>query len=120
MSQLKNVDENNTIINKNMVVSIINLATKEIEGVVDLYRSTRLWFLKFFDKNVGKGVRVRYTQLGMIIDVYVIVSTVVEINDVVYRVQQNIKNSLTALLPLKISAINVHIKDAKRTKKVKE
>lgn len=115
MAQIKNFNgENDTLINKNMVLSIISLATTEIAGVVDVYQPTRLTFKRLFNRNIGKGVRVKYTKFGILIDIYVIVSTDIEVNDVVYKIQQNVKNSLATLLPLKIKAINVHIMDASK------
>ncbi len=115
MAQLKNFNgDSDTIVNKSMVVSSITLATKEIEGVIDVYKSKKLFFSKFFDKNVGNGVKVKYTNLGVLIDIYVIVAADCEVNDVVYRIQQNVKNSLASLLPINIKAINVHIKDAEK------
>lgn len=115
MAQLKNINgESNTYINKNMVLSIVSLATKEIQDVVDVYKSKRLTFKSLFDRNIGKGVSVKYTNFGVVIDIFVVVSTNCEVNDVVFRVQQNVKNSLTSLLPIKIKAINVHIMDAEK------
>ena len=113
MPQIKHVNgENNTYINKNMVVSIVSLATKEIKGVIDVYHSKKLLFKKLFNRNIGNGVKIKYTNLGIQIDIYVVVSADCEVNDVVYRIQQNVKNSITSLLPIKIKAINVHIMDA--------
>ena len=113
MAQIKKINgPNETYINKNMVVSIVSLATKEIQGVVDVYQPTRLSIKRIFNRNIGKGVKIKYTNLGVLIDIYVVVETDCEVNDVVYRIQQNIKNSLTTLLPIKIKAINVHIMDA--------
>ncbi len=115
MAQIKRINgDNETYINKNMVVSIVSLATKEIQGVVDVYQPTKLTIRRLFNKNIGKGVRIKYTNLGVLIDIYVVVDTECEVNDVVYQIQQNIKNSLTTLLPIKIKAINVHIMDAEK------
>lgn len=115
MPQIKNNNgEIKTYINKNMIVSIVSLATKEIKGVIDVYQPKELNFKRLFNRNIGKGVRVKYTQFGVLIDIYVTVATDVEVNDLVYRVQQNVKNSLTSLLPIKIKAINVHIMDAEK------
>ncbi len=108
-----NGDEN-TYINKNMVVSIITLATKEIQGVVDMYAPKRLFFRRIFSNNAGKGVKVKYTKSGVVIDLYVVVKTNVEVSEVVYQIQQNVKNSMASLLPIKIKAINVHIRDAEK------
>ncbi len=116
MTQIKNLNgENNTYMNNNMILSIVTLATKEIKGVIDVYQSKKLTLSRLFNRNIGKGVTFKNTQNGIIIDIYVIVSTDCEVNDIVYRIQQNVKNSVTALVPIKIKAINVHIKDAEKT-----
>lgn len=116
MAQLRNINgDSNTYVNKNMVVSIVSLAAKEVKGVIDVYRSKRLTFTSLFDKNVGNGVKIKYTQSGVIIDVYVVVATDCEVNDVVYRIQQNVKNSLMSLLPIKIKSINVSIVDSEKS-----
>ncbi len=115
MAQIKKINgETNTYVNKNMVVSIVSLATKEIAGVIDVYQPTKLSIKRLFNKNVGKGVRIKYTKLGILIDIYIIVDTGCEVNDVVFKIQQNVKNSITSLLPIKIKAINVHIMDAEK------
>jgi len=116
MAQIKNINgETNTHLNKNMILSMVSLATKEIDGVIDVFQSTKLTLKRLFDKNVGKGVRIRDTQNGILIDIYVIVSTDAVVSEIVYKIQQNVKNSLTSLLPINIKAINVHIKDAEKT-----
>ncbi len=114
MAQIKKVNDADTYINKNMVVSIVSLATKEISGVIDVYQPTKLSIKRLFNRNIGKGVRIKYTKLGILIDIYVVVDTECEVNDVVYKIQQNVKNSITSLLPIKIKAINVHIMDAEK------
>lgn len=115
MAQIKTVNgDGNTYMNQNMILSIVTLATKEIKGVVDVYQPTKLTFKRLFNRNVGKGVRIKNTQNGIIIDIYVVISTECEVNDIVYKIQQNVKNSITSLLPIKIKAINVHIEDAEK------
>ena len=116
MAQIKNFNsDGNTYMNQNMILSIVSLATKEIKGVIDVHQPKRFTLKRLFNKNIGKGVRIRNTQNGIVIDIYVIVSTDCEVNDIVYRIQQNVKNSITSLLPVKIKAINVHIEDAEKT-----
>jgi uncharacterized alkaline shock family protein YloU len=115
MAQIKNINgESNTYMNQNMLLSIVSLATKEVKGVIDVYQSTKLSLKRLFNKNIGKGVTIKNTQNGTVIDIYVVIATDCEVNDVVYRIQQNVKTSVTSLLPVKIKAINVHIKDAEK------
>ena len=53
MAQIKKINgSNETYINKNMVVSIVSLATKEIQGVVDVYQPTRLSIKRIFNRSV--------------------------------------------------------------------
>ena len=112
----KNVKDtlNNTHINKSMLLSIVTLATKEIAGVVDVAQPTLQRFKKTFSQNVGDGVSIKFTQLGLIIDVFIVVEIGYSANDVVYRVQQNIKNSIVTMVEMPIKAINVHIVDAEK------
>ena len=116
MAQIKNLNsDGNTYMNQNMILSIVSLATKEIKGVIDVYQPKKLTLKRLFNKNIGKGVRIKNTQNGILIDIYVIIATDCEVNDIVYKIQQNVKNSITSLLPIKIKAINVHIEDAEKT-----
>lgn len=114
MAQKTNSNLNNTHINKNMMLSIVTLATKEIAGVVDIAKPALQNFKKIFSQNVGDGVSIKFTQLGLVIDVYIVVEIGYSANDVVYRVQQNIKNSISTMIEMPIKAINVHILDAEK------
>lgn len=114
MSQTNGI--NSTQINRNMLISIVTLATKEINGVVEIAEQPFYKLKKMFNKNVGRGVNIKMTQLGLVIDAYVVVEIGFEVADVVYRVQQNIKNSMSSMLDLPIKAINVHIMDAEKHK----
>lgn len=114
MSQNNNI--NNTQINNTMLISIVTLATKEIAGVVDIAQQPHYALKKIFNKNCGYGVGVKFTNLGLVIDVYIVVEIGYVVADVVYRVQQNIKNSISTMLDLPIKAINVHIMDAEKHK----
>ncbi|MDD4350725.1 MAG: Asp23/Gls24 family envelope stress response protein [Clostridia bacterium] len=98
--------------NKNILLSIVCLATKEVSGVVDTYNPMILRINKLVSPNVNDGVKIKYSKSGLYIDVYIVIQFDYEVNDVVYRVQQNIKNSINSMIELPIKAINVHIMDA--------
>jgi len=80
---------NNTEINRNMLISIVTLATKEINGVIQIAEQPYYKLRKMFNRNVGKGVYIKMTNLGLVIDTYIVVEIGFEAADVVYRVQQN-------------------------------
>lgn len=114
MTQINNI--NSTQINKNMLISIVTLATKEIAGVVSIAPQPYFGLKKIFSKNCGQGVAIKFTNLGLVIDVFIVIEIGYEVADVVYRVQQNIKNNMSSMLDLPIKAINVHIMDAEKHK----
>lgn len=113
MAQISGI--NNTQINNSMLISIVTLATKEINGVVDIALQPFYAIRKTFNKKIGPGVGLKFTKLGLVIEVYIVVDTHCEVADVVYRVQQNIKSSMSTMLGLPIKAINVHVMDAEKT-----
>ena len=113
---LQNSNINNTQINNSMLISIVTLATKEIPGVVSIAQQPLYTLRKIFNKSIGYGVGIKFSNLGLVIDVYIVVEIGYEVADVVYRVQQNIKNSISTMLDLPIKAINVHIMDAEKNK----
>ena len=114
MAQKVNDNFNGTHINKNMMLSIVTLATKEIAGVANIASPALQNVKKMFSQNVGDGVSIKFTQLGLIVDVFIVVEIGYSANDVVYRVQRNIKNSISTMIELPIKAINVHIVDAEK------
>ena len=77
-----------------VLVSIISLATEEIQGVTAL---------------AGRGVRIDVNDKEVTIDVYVDVSTKVSCSDVAFRVQENIKKSLETMTDFKAAKINVNV-----------
>lgn len=110
---------NNTHINKNMMLSIVTLATKEVAGVVDIIQPPMQKWKKVLgsmnflpNTSIGDGVSIVSTQLGLVIDVFIVAEIGYSASDVVYRVQQNIKNSISIMIEMPIKAINVHIEDA--------
>ena len=112
---------NNTHINKNMMLSIVTLATKEVAGVINVIQPPMQKLKKVLgsmnilpNTSIGDGVSIVTTQLGLVIDVFIVVEIGYSVSDVVYRVQQNIKNSISTMIEMPIKAINVHIEDAEK------
>lgn len=95
--------------NKNILLSIINLAAKEISGVSKLNKTFAGKLSKLFSSNVYEGVKIAYANGGITINVYLNVYYGNAVSDTVYRVQENIKNAVLAMMDVKINAINVHV-----------
>lgn len=95
--------------NKNILLSIINLAAKEIAGVSRLNSSFASKISKIFSNNFYEGVKIINSSDGIVIHVYVNVYYGVKVSDVVVKVQESIKNGISSMIDVKINSINVHI-----------
>ena len=106
------IDENETKDNvtykKNVVVSIVSLATQEINGIASLNRSSVSSIKNVFKKD-KRGIIVDFEENQVAIDVYVNVKFGYSVKDVVFRVQENIKSSVESMTEFKVSAVNVHV-----------
>lgn len=113
MSELENVELNNkgkVTCDKRILLSIISLATKEISGVSELVDIPSLFFKRMFTKYDSKGVMIKIAPNGKItIDVYINVFSGVNVADISFRIQENIKNNISSMVELKTGKINVHI-----------
>lgn len=77
-----------------VVMSILELAVKEINGVAGLQ---------------GKGVRSDMIGDTLNVDVFINVFNGVSCTDVAFRVQENIKRSVESMTEFKVGVINVNI-----------
>ena len=95
---------------KNIMLSIINLAAKEISGVSSLSSNFGSRLKKMFSSNYFEGVKVSYSQnKNLIIDIYLNVFFGYSVADVAYRVQENVKNGISNMISKKIESVNIHI-----------
>lgn len=97
-------------LDKNILLSIVNLATKEIKGVAGLSNKNMNWFQRMFLKNNYEGVKIAFDKNGSLkVDVYINIYVNESAPDIAYKVQENIKNNLAGMIEIKTSKINVHI-----------
>ncbi len=116
----KNKTANNgkITLDRKILVSIINLAAKEINGVESVTNSARPWIKKIFNK-YDDGVEIKFEQNGALtIDVYINIHIGYSVPDIAYRVQENIRNSLSTMVALKPLKINVHVINVECDKEV--
>ena len=96
--------------NRDIVLSVINLATKEIVGVSSLVANFSSALQRWFGRNnYYEGVKISYANDTMCVDVYLNVYYGYNVSVIAYRVQENIKNSLASMIEMKIDRINVHV-----------
>ena len=105
-----NNTKGNITCNKDILLSVINLAAKEIAGVSSLSNNFGSAIKKWFSDNYYEGVRISYDkQDNITVDVYLNVFYGYNVAEIAYRVQENIKNSLSGLIDVKINKINIHV-----------
>lgn len=116
----KNQDANNgkITLDRKILVSIINLAAKEINGVESVTNSARPWYKKVF-KKYDDGVEIKFEKNGVLtIDVYINIHIGYNVPDIAYRVQENVRNSLSTMVALKPLKINIHVINVECDKEV--
>ena len=96
-------------IDRDILLSIINLAAKEINGVESL-TNAELPLHRRLSKKKSEGVVIKFDMNGSLnVDVYIRVYIGYSVPDIAYRVQENIKNSLNSMVGIKPGKINVHV-----------
>ena len=95
--------------NKSILLSIIYLAAKEIAGVSRLNNHFAGKITKLFSNHYYEGVRISSANDGIMIHVYLNVYYGVKVSEVVYKVQESIKNGISSMIDIKIHSINVHV-----------
>lgn len=95
--------------NRDILLSIINLATKEITGVSSLCANFGSGVKKLFSNNYTEGVKITEVGDGILIDIYINIFYGHSVSDVAFRVQENVKNGISSMVDIKIESINVHV-----------
>lgn len=105
-----NEDKGKITCDRNILLSIISLATKEISGVSSLQDSFTMKVKKIFSKADSTGVKLKVATNGqLIIDVFIRIYSGNNVPDIAYRVQENIKNNIVSMVEMRVSKINVHV-----------
>lgn len=108
-NNIKKQAKGNVTYGSDIVLSVINLATKEIAGVSSIVTKFGSALKRWFSNNYYDGVKITYNKNAMNVDVYINVCFGYNVTEVAFRVQENIKNSLSGMIDIKIDKINVHV-----------
>ncbi|XDL54382.1 Asp23/Gls24 family envelope stress response protein [Alicyclobacillus fastidiosus] len=106
--------EHGTVHIADEVVQIIaGLATSEVDGVAGMSGSFAGGLTESLTgrKNLGKGVRVEFTEndRSCVIDISVVLQFGVNIPDTSYQIQERVKASVESMTGLKVASVNVQI-----------
>ena len=108
MIKKQSQESNNVSYNNNVVYSLISLATKEIGGIASI-NSGISFAKKLFGGKYYKGVRLENDKDRLFIDVFVNVYFGYSVNDIAYKVQENIKKSVESMTEYKVDSVNIHV-----------
>lgn len=97
-------------VDNKVLASIVALATKEINGVSELFESLENKVKNVFNKGYVPGVDVKFAENGNLhVDVYIKIYHGFSVPDISYKIQENIKNSVATMISSPVKVINVHI-----------
>lgn len=100
------------VCNDNMILSIISLSTKEINGIASMDNS---FVSKIKDKtcrNYFEGASFKFINKDykeIVVDVYVNVFANYNVSEIAYKVQQNIMTAVQNMAGIKVKKVNVHV-----------
>lgn len=101
--------KDNVTYKKNVVISIVSLATQEINGIASISRKSVSAIRSALSKNINRGIIVNFENNVASIDVFVNVKFGYSVKDVAFRVQENIKSSVESMTEFKVGSVNVHV-----------
>ena len=89
-----------------VVATIAGLAALEVEGVASMSAGI---VEKFGKKTPTRGVRVEVGEKEAAVDLYMIVDYGVQIPEVAWNVQENVKKSIETMTGLSVVEVNIYI-----------
>lgn len=108
--KLTQSEEGSLTYKRNVVLSIVKLATQEISGIASLSNKGFSVVKRILNKSYHRGVIIEFGEDDDVyVDVFVNVLFGYSVKDVAFRVQENIKSSIESMTEFKVAAINVNV-----------
>ncbi len=109
-SKLQELQHGDVKIANEVVATIANIATAEIEGVVQLKGGIASDIADVFGvKNNAKGVKVNAEDGTIVLNLSVVVAFGTKIQDMASQIQLKVKENIEAMTDLNVEAVNVHV-----------
>lgn len=89
---------------------IVGIATTEVAGVANTSGNFASGVAEKFGKVMhGKGVKMAWSEEGLIVDVYCVIDYGFSIRDVALEIQKQIRHAIFHMTSLETKEVNVHI-----------
>lgn len=108
-TSIVNKSSGKIVFDRSVLLNIINLSAKEVEGVTGLIDNFSPLRKKWLSNRYYDGVKVDYENSGITINIYLEIDSKYKISDIAYKVQENVKDSLSYMTDVKINSINIHV-----------
>ncbi|MDO4711226.1 MAG: Asp23/Gls24 family envelope stress response protein [Peptostreptococcaceae bacterium] len=99
----------NITISEDVVVTIANIAAKEVKGVASLHAGVVDTILDKVRGNWSGGVSAVVSENNILISVIVNIIYGEKIYEVAKNIQENIKNAVESMTEKKVAEVNVHV-----------
>ena len=97
--------------NKDIIKSIISLATKEINGVASMNKTSQNPIVQLIKGKNDNGVKVSASGDEVVVDVYINIFSDANVKEIAWRIQENIRTSVQSMMNIKVKAVNINIID---------
>lgn len=102
--------DNNVTISEDVIVTIANIATKEVEGVAGLHTGMVDTIIdKFTGTNWSGGVSAVIEDEKILVSLMINVVYNYKIYEVAEKVQEAVKNAIETMTEMKVDEVNVHV-----------
>ncbi len=109
-TRLIDAEEGSVSYKRNVVLSIVKLATQEINGIASIDTTAYPFLKRVFSKSYHHGILIDFSEEDEVyVDVFVNVLFGYSVKDVAFRVQENIKSSIESMTDFKVASINVNV-----------
>ncbi len=112
MTVEKTTNYGNISVSETAIANLVGGVITECYGVVGMASKQVLrdgWTELLKKENYARGVRVKKTDDGLLIDLYIIVSFGVRISEVIQEAQKKVRYVLEKTLSLDVVAVNVFV-----------
>ncbi len=104
-------ENNNVTISEDVIVTIANIATKEVEGVAGLHTGMVDTIIdKFTGTNWSGGVSAVIDGERILVTLIIDVVYGNNVCQVATKVQDHVKNAIETMTEMTVSEVNVHVK----------
>ena len=114
-------DSGNIKISDDAIASIAAIASREVEGVVDLDGGSTAAFAEAIGiKDATKGIKVDLLNDTVSMDINIIVNFGREVSDVAAEVQDKVREAVESMTGLNVNKVNVNINGVRKNTGIRE